>query len=124
MSNTKVNATEVTRLGDWVIPVDNNGKTVYALQINKTQEEKDNFPTILKEYQDAGVEVLTYSGKGGLPVYLVEASKKLKKTRTGIQRDSMLDAMVASGMTREQASIVLENAKKLAEQKKAEKANS
>lgn len=122
MANNNIKATEVNRLGDWVIPVDKNGETVYALQINKTQEEKDNLETILSEYQKAGVEVLTYAGKGGLPVYLVDATQKLKKQRVGIDTNALLQSMVASGMTQEQAQAVLANAKKIKEQAKAEKA--
>ena len=119
-TNNKVNATEVTRLGDWVIPVDNNGVTVYALQINKTQAEKDNLETILSEYQKAGVEVLTYNGKNDMPVYLVDASKKLKAQRANVNRDAIIETLIASGMTQEVAQATYA---KMQENVKAKKAN-
>lgn len=118
-----VKATEVTRLGDWVIPVDVNGTTVYALQINKTQAEKDNISEILQAYYDNGVEVLTYKGKGDKPVYLVDASKKLKATRSSASVDEMVAEMVALGVDENVARLAISNAKaKKAEKAKAAKA--
>lgn len=112
MAKLNNNITEVTRQGDWVIPVlKEDGAVVYALQINKTQEEKDNFATILQEYQEAGVEVLTYSGKNNLPVYLVDATQKIKKARVSASTEDMIAEMVALGVSEEVARQAIANAK-------------
>lgn len=115
------NIKTVTRQGDWVIPVlTDDGKTIYALQINKTQAEKDNLDTILSDYQKAGVEVLTYKGKNDLPVYLVDATQKLKAQRANVNRDAIIETLVASGMTEELAQATYA---KMQENVKAKKAN-
>lgn len=93
--STKNTITEVTRQGDWVIPVmKKNGDVVYALQINKTQVEKDNWDTILSEYQNAGVEVLTYKGKNDNDVFLVNSTEKLHNKRVGVKKLAMISKLV------------------------------
>ena len=119
--NAYNNIKTVTRQGDWVIPVmTSDNKTIYALQINKTQADKDNLDTILSDYQKAGVEVLTYNGKNDLPVYLVDATQKLKAQRANVNRDAIIETLVSSGMTQELAQATYA---KMQETVKAKKAN-
>lgn len=120
-ATTTIKATKVTRMGDWVIPVQgDDGVTVYALQINKTQAEKDNIAEIYQAYVDNGVKVLTYNGKGDKPVYLVDATQKLKAQRASASVDEMVAEMVALGVDEMVARQAIANAKA----KKAEKAKS
>lgn len=122
---TTIKATEVNKGGDWVKPiVTSEGVTVYAVQINKTQAEKDNFAEIYKAYQDAKIEVFTYEGKGNKPVYLVDASKKLKASRTSASTEDMIAEMVALGVSEDIARQAVANAKAKKAQAKAEKAKS
>ena len=120
MTKNTNNITGVTRLGDWVIPVDKNGVTVYALQINKTQAEKDNLENILAEYAKAGIDILTYNGKNDNAVYLVDASEKLKAQRANVNRDAIVETLVASGMSEEVANATYA---KMQENVKAKKSN-
>lgn len=121
-----VTATEVERVSDWVIPVKNKvtGEIVYALQINKTQAEKDNFTEIYNAYVEKGVEVLTYNGKGEKPVYLVDATQRLKAQRVSATTEDMIAEMVALGVSEDVARLAIANAKAKKAQEKAEKAKS
>lgn len=123
-ATTTIKATTVTRMGDWVIPVqDDDGNIIYALQINKTQAEKDNIAEIYQAYVDNGVKVLTYDGKGNKPVYLVDATQKLKAQRASASVDEMVAEMVALGVDEMVARQAISNAKaKKAEKAKAAKA--
>lgn len=115
MANTTTpQITEAVKAGDWVLPITVNGATVYALQINKSKEDKANLDNILAEYAKAGVEVFTYKGKNDAPVYLVEASKKLKATRTSASTEKLVtSAMATFGCTEEQARAMVAMAKSL-----------
>lgn len=94
-TTTQSTIATVEKAGDWALPVKKkDGSVVYALQINKTQEEKDNWDTIFAEYQEAGVEVLTYDGKGGKPVFLVDATQKLKKSRVGVKKLALISKLI------------------------------
>ena len=105
---TQATYTEVTKAGDWVLPVTKkDGTTVYALQINKSAEDKANIDAIVAEYTEAGVEVLTYDGKEGKKVLLVDATQKLRSKRVGVKTQKLLDALLATGMTKEQALAVI-----------------
>lgn len=123
-TTTTIKATPVQRMGDWVIPVDVNGTTVYALQINKTQAEKDNISEILQAYTDNGIDVLTYNGKGEKAVYLVDATQKIKAQRTSASVDEMVAEMVALGVDEMVARQAIANAKAKKAAEKAEKAKS
>ena len=107
MSNTtkEVTTIEVTKAGDWVLPVQlKDGTIVHALQINKSKEDKENIETLLQEYANAGIPVMQYSGKNNNPVLLVEATKKLRSQRTSFGRDKFVETAMASfGVSREKA---------------------
>lgn len=112
-NNTKTLPTvEAVKAGDWVLPVTVDGVTVYALQINKSAEDKANIEAIHGAYVEAGIPVYTYSGKGGKPVLLVEATKKIKAQRTSASTESLIASAVAMfGVTEEQARAMVANAK-------------
>lgn len=102
-----VKTTQATKAGEWVLPIIVEGATVYAIQVNKTIEDKENIDSILADYEKAGVPVYEYEGKGGKPVYLVEHSKRIKAQRMGATKRAQVDAMVAMGLTEEQALAVI-----------------
>jgi predicted restriction endonuclease len=111
----------VTKNGDWVLPVlDTDGNQLLVSQINKTQAEKDDFATIFAEYQKAGVKVHYYMGKNDMPVFSVEQGKKLKAQRANVNRDAIIETLVASGMTQELAQATYA---KMQENVKAKKSN-
>lgn len=100
---TKSQFTQAVKAGDWVLPITVNGKTVYALQINKSKEEKENIDNILAEYASAGIEVFTYKGKNDLDVLLVKAEEKLRSKRVSVKEQKMVAVLMQAGMTEEQA---------------------
>ena len=107
-TTTQATYTEVTKSGDWVLPVTKkDGTTVYALQINKSKDDKENIDAIVAEYQKEGIEVLTYDGKEGKKVLLVDATQKLRSKRVGVKTQKLLDALLATGMSQEQAQAVI-----------------
>ena len=98
---------QAEKAGEWVLPILVDGVTLYAIQINKTQEDKENIENILAEYYKHGITVYEYVGKNSKPVLLVEHDKRLKTTRIGKHKKAQLDAMVSLGLTEEQALKVL-----------------
>lgn len=111
-TTTQASYTEVTKAGDWVIPVTTKeGVTVYALQINKSKEDKENIDAIVSEYTQAGIPILRYKGKEGKDVLLVDATQKIKSKRVGVKTQKLLDALLATGMTQEQALAVISASK-------------
>lgn len=102
-----VKTTQATKAGEWVLPILVDGKTIYAIQLNKTQEDKDNIDNILAEYSKQGIPVYEYEGKNNKPVLLVEHSKRIKTTRIGKNKKAQLDAMLSMGLSEEQALAVL-----------------
>lgn len=111
-ATTTIKATTVDKGGEWVKPiVTSEGVTIYAIQINKTQADKDNFAEIYQAYTDKGVTVYTYNGKGDKPVYLVDATQRLKAQRTSASVDEMVAEMVALGVDEMVARQAIANAK-------------
>lgn len=102
-NTTKSQFTQAVKAGDWVLPITVEGQTVYALQINKSKEEKENIDNILAEYANAGIEVFTYKGKNDLDVLLVKADEKLRSKRVGVKEQKMVAVLMQAGMTEEQA---------------------
>jgi len=96
---------EVTKNGDWVLPViDKKGNQLLVTQINKTQEEKDNFATIFAEYQEAGIKIHRYAGKNNTTVFAVEQGSKIKKARVGVKKQALINKLVdEKGFTLEEA---------------------
>ena len=105
--STKAKATiqEVKKGGDWVLPIiDKSGTTIYALQINKTREDKANIEAILSEYAEADIQVYRYKGKSGKDVLLVEASQKIRKARVGVKTLNLINRLIKDkGFTLEEA---------------------
>lgn len=94
-TEAKVTIEEVNKGGDWVLPIiTKEGTTVYALQINKSKEDKANVEAILEDYAKAGVVVYRYKGKEDKEVLLVEASQKLRKARIGVKTLKMVRKLV------------------------------
>ena len=111
-TTTQPTIEDVTKGGDWVLPVTRkDGSTVYALQINKSKEDKENIDAILAEYAQAGVPILRYKGKEGKDVLLVDATQKIRSKRVGVKTQKLLDALLATGMTQEQALAVISASK-------------
>lgn len=107
-TTTQATIEDVTKGGDWVIPVTRkDGSTVYALQINKSKEDKENIDAIVAEYTQAGVTILRYKGKEDKDVLLVDATQKIRSKRVGVKTQKLLDALLATGMTQEQAQAVI-----------------
>ena len=102
-NTTKPQFTQAVKAGDWVLPITVNGATVYALQINKSAEEKENIDNILAEYANAGIEVFTYKGKNDKNVFLVKAEEKLRSKRVGVKEQKLVAVLMQAGMTEEQA---------------------
>lgn len=90
----QVKTVQATKKGDWVLPIDVNGETVYALQINKSAEDKSNIENILADYAKAGVTVYEYAGKNNNPVLLVKATEKLKTQRASVTRDAIIETLM------------------------------
>lgn len=91
---TNVTTVKAVKVSDWVVPISANGETVYALQINKSKEEKENIETILQDYVKAGVTIYEYAGKNNNPVLLVKATEKLKTQRASVTRDAIIDTLM------------------------------
>ena len=112
MAKATLKLEQVTKAGDWVLPVTTaDGATVYALQINKSKEDKENIDSILQEYADAGVTVYTYKDKEDKDVLLVDTTQKIRSKRVGVKTQKLLDALLATGMSQEQAQAVISASK-------------
>ena len=104
--------TKVTKAGDWVLPVLlDDGTTVYALQINKSAEDKQNITELHQAYIDAGIEVYEYAGKNNNPVLLVDATKKIRSQRVGVLQSEFIAELVNAGVPQEVAELAYANAK-------------
>ena len=101
---TQFKTTQASKGGEWVLPVIVGDTTLYCVQINKTQAEKDDIENIMTQYNDANITVYEYEGKGGKPVYLVEKGQALKQARPlGEKKQAQYDALIAQGLTAEVA---------------------
>lgn len=97
-TTTTTETVKAVKAGDWVLPIDVNGETVHALQINKSKEDKENIKEIKAEYDNAGITVYEYAGKNGNPVLLVDATQKLRSQRTSQKRSKFIETMLKMGM--------------------------
>lgn len=111
-NNTNPTIQQVEKAGDWVLPVKlEDGTISYALQINKSAEEKANLDTILAEYANAGVTVLTYKGKNDKDVFLVKPEEKLRSRRVGVKEAKLVSTLMARGFSEEEARAIAQEAK-------------
>lgn len=121
MSNNN-KTVQAVKAGDWVLPINVNGATVYALQINKSKEDKENITTLLAEYAKAGVTVYEYAGKGGNAVLLVEATQKLRTQRASVSRDAIIETLMQDlGIEKTQAEALHAKMQANVQAKKASK---
>jgi len=103
---------QAVKMGDWVLPISVDGVTVYALQINKSKDDKANIDTILAEYATAKITVYEYSGKNDNAVLLVKATEKIKATRSSANTESLVASAVQMfGCTEAMAREMVYNAK-------------
>ena len=108
----KVQIIQAEKAGDWVIPIRVDGKTIYALQVNKTKDDKANIEAIKQAYADHQIPLYTYKGKGDADVLLVKADEKLVARRTSASTEKLVASAVAMfGCTEEQARQMVANAK-------------
>jgi len=113
-TTTTQNIIEVSKGGDWVKPIVlKDGSTVYALQINKSKDDKANIQNILADYASANIQVYKYTGKNDLDVLLVDATQKIRATRTSASNEKLVASAVEMfGVTEEMARAMIANAKK------------
>lgn len=111
-TTTTTNYTTVEKSGDWVLPVKKkDGTIVYALQINKSKEDKENIDAIVSEYQKAGIEILGYKGKEDKLVLLVDATQKIRSQKVGVKTQKIITGLMAKGFTEEEARAFAESVK-------------
>ncbi len=103
---------QAVKSGDWVLPITVDGATVYALQINKSKEDKENISSILEQYATAGVTVYEYAGKNNNAVLLVDATLKIKNSRVSASTEKLVASAMDMGLTEAQARQMVANAKK------------
>ena len=116
-----IKSVQVEKNGDWALPViTETGETLFCVQINKTQAEKDDWANIEKEYSNANIQTYHYFGKNNGIVHLVEMGNKLKAQRANVNRDAIIETLIASGMTQEMANATYA---KMQETVKAKKSN-
>ena len=100
------------KAGDWVLPIKVDGSIVYALQVNKSKEDKINIEAIKQAYAEHDITLYTYKGKNNADVILVKAEEKLVARRTSASTEKLIASAVAMfGCTPEQARQMVSNAK-------------
>ena len=108
----EVKIVKADKAGDWVIPIKVDGRIIYALQVNKTKDDKANIDAIKKAYADHDITLYTYKGKGDADVLLVKAEEKLVARRSSASTEKLVASAVAMfGCTEEQARQMVANAK-------------
>lgn len=108
----EVKIVNAVKAGDWVLPITVNGSTIYALQVNKSKEDKANIEVIKQAYADNDITLYTYKGKNDADVLLVKADEKLVARRTSASTEKLVASAVKMfGCTVEQARQMVANAK-------------
>ena len=108
----EVKIIKAEKAGDWVLPIKVDGSIIYALQVNKTKEDKVNIEAIKKAYAEHDITLYTYKGKNDADVLLVKAEEKLIARRTSASTEKLIASAVAMfGCTEEQARQMVINAK-------------
>lgn len=100
------------KAGDWVLPIKVDGSIIYALQVNKSKEDKANLEAIKQAYADNDITLYTYKGKNDADVILVKADEKLVARRTSASTEKLVASAVAMfGVSEAQARAMIANAK-------------
>lgn len=108
----EVKIVNAVKAGDWVLPIEVNGATIYALQVNKSKEDKANIEAIKQAYAEHDITLYTYKGKNNADVLLVKAEEKLVARRTSASTEKLVaSAMKMFGCTEAQARQMVANAK-------------
>lgn len=108
----EVKIVNAVKAGEWVLPIKVDGSVIYALQVNKTKEDKINIEAIKKAYAEHDITLYTYKGKNDADVLLVKAEEKLVARRTSASTEKLVASAVAMfGCTEEQARAMVANAK-------------
>ena len=108
----EVKIVKAEKAGEWVLPIKVDGSVIYALQVNKTKEDKENSEAIKKAYAEHDITLYTYKGKNDADVILVKAEEKLIARRTSASTEKLIASAVAMfGCTPEQARQMVSNAK-------------
>ena len=108
----EVKIIKAEKAGEWVLPIKVDGSVIYALQVNKTKEDKINIEAIKKAYAERDITLYTYKGKSDAEVLLVKAEEKLVARRTSASTEKLVASAVAMfGCTPEQARQMVLNAK-------------
>ena len=108
----EVKIIKAEKAGDWVLPIKVDGSIIYALQVNKTKEDKVNIEAIKKAYAEHDITLYTYKGKNDADVLLVKAEEKLIARRMSASTEKLVSsAMAMFGCTEEQARQMVLNAK-------------
>ena len=103
---------QAVKAGDWVLPIVVAGETIYALQVNKSKEDKANIEAIKQAYADNDITLYTYKGKNDADVILVKSDEKLVARRTSASTEKLVASAVKMfGCTEAEARQMVANAK-------------